>query len=154
MNINDRHTVARLYYYGTPLFILLDYLCGINVRVAVLDSLPLYKSFYYAFCIICGFGIYFSPRHSAYIALFESTTNFLMTILVVFIPYVQCIIQMEDVLNANWQFPDTLNVQRVMNLFIAGLISVYAIHASIRKLSTASTSTKQTSKHPTNSDVV
>ena len=44
MSTEAANTVPKLYYYITPLFILLDYVWGISIRAAVLDSMPLYKN--------------------------------------------------------------------------------------------------------------
>jgi hypothetical protein len=40
MSIRDRNSIARLYFYITPLFILADYFWGVSVRVSALDSWP------------------------------------------------------------------------------------------------------------------
>jgi len=42
MNRNPRISAARLYFYITPAFILLDYIFGINVRVSALETMPTY----------------------------------------------------------------------------------------------------------------
>jgi hypothetical protein len=134
MSIHSGHTIPRLYYYITPLFILLDYFGGINVRVAVLDSMPLYKNLYYGFCIFCAFGMYIRPRYSAVVALFESSIIFLMTVLGVFLPYVQVVMQGDDILNANWEAADAFTVPRITNLLLSGIIALFAFHGSLRTL--------------------
>ena len=88
MKKHKRHFIPKWYYYATPLFILLDYLLGINVRVSALDAMPIYKNAYYGFCIICALCIYIFPRYSPIVALFESAINILMMILLLFLPYV------------------------------------------------------------------
>ena len=70
MGLRGRISIASLYYYATPVFILLDYFGGVNVRVAVLDAMPLYKNLYYGFCILCGVGVYALPRLTPVVALF------------------------------------------------------------------------------------
>ena len=47
MSTYNRYFIAKWYYYATPLFILLDYFLGINVRVSALDAMPFYKYAYY-----------------------------------------------------------------------------------------------------------
>jgi len=69
MNIDFRNSFARWYFYITPLFILLDLIFGINVRVSALETMPLYKNLYYGFCILCGVCMYIIPRYSAVVAL-------------------------------------------------------------------------------------
>ena len=96
MSIGYRNSIARWYFYITPLFILLDYFGGVNVRVSALDSWPLYKNLYYGFCILCGICMYIVPRYSVVVALFESTINFMMIVLGIFVPYVQNILYVDD----------------------------------------------------------
>ena len=134
MRIKPRQTIPKLYYYITPLFILLDYLGGVNIRAAVLDSMPMYKNLYYGFCIFCAAGIYFRPRFSAVVALFESTIMVLMTVLSVFLPYVRILMQTDDVLNENWDITSAFTIPRIVNLILAGTIAIFAFHGSIRAL--------------------
>ncbi len=134
MNTDVRHSIAKLYYLITPVFVLLDYLGGINVRVAVLDSMLLYKNLYYGFCVICAVGIYAFPRCTPFVALFESTMNFLMTIMGLFLPYVQYIMHADDVLDADWEIISGLTYQRIVNLVLAGSVAILVFKGSIRAL--------------------
>lgn len=132
MSIDIRHTIVKLYYYITPAFILLDYLGGINVRVAVLDSMPLYKNLYYGFCILCALAMFFLHRYTAVIVLFESTAIFAMTVLGVFVPYIQVITHGDDILNSNWEGVDAFTIARIVNLLMAGAIAACAFRGSVR----------------------
>jgi hypothetical protein len=151
MSIHDKHVIPRWYYYSTPLFILLDYLGGINVRVSALDSLPLYKNAYYGLCIVCALSIYIFPKYSAVVALLESTINFMMVILLLLLPYVQFAMQ-EDILSTDWGSGSGLSVTRIVNLLVAGSIAALAIQTSSRKLSASSTQTEPASPHSPNPD--
>ena len=134
MKTDVRHYIARYYYFITPLFVLLDYLGGINVRVAVLDSMPLYKNLYYGSCVICAVGIYAFPRCTPFVALTESATNFTMTILSLFLPYIQYLTHAEDVLDMDWEIAGGLPYQRIANLVLAGFIAIFGFKASLRAL--------------------
>jgi hypothetical protein len=125
MNEPKRHTIPLVYYFITPGFILLDYLAGISVRVAVLDTWPTYKNLYYGFCIVCGVVIFAIPRVWALVTLLESTINFTMTILLAFVPYVK--MASEDALEADIPL---LTLHQAINLFLVGLIALYGIGAS------------------------
>ncbi len=121
MSISYRNSIARWYFYITPLFILLDYFGGVNVRVSALDSVPLYKNLYYGFCILCGICMYIIPRYSAVVALFESSINFMMIVLGIFLPYVQYILYVDDILNADFKAMEaSINAQSIVNLLIVG----------------------------------
>jgi len=149
MSTYDRHFIPRWYYYATPLFILLDYLAGINVRVAALDSLPLHKNAYYGFCIICALGISIFPKYSVVVVLLESTINFLMVILLLLLPYVR-FAMLEDILSTDWGSGSGFSVPRVINLLLAGFIAALAIQASSRKLAISSFPPEQTPNQDAN----
>jgi hypothetical protein len=134
MRSDVRNFIPKLYYAVTPLFILLDYVWHINVRVAVLDSEPLYKGLYYGFCILCGVAVYVVPRCSSVVALVESVIVFSMTVLSVFVPYVQVILQMDDILNADFQNVGILSVPYIVNLVLAGGMAALTFKKSLYEL--------------------
>ena len=131
MNGLVRYSIPRLYYLVTPAFILLDYFGGVNVRVAVLDGMPAYKSLYYGFCVLCGVAVYFLPEYSAIVALFESPVNLLITILGIVVPYFERLKQFDDILNTNWTPVPDFSTQYITNLLLAAGISSFAfLHAN------------------------
>ncbi|MBN2313457.1 MAG: hypothetical protein JXM79_05975 [Sedimentisphaerales bacterium] len=133
--INHRkHSITNLYYYITPLFILLDYLFGINIRVTVLDSMPHYKYVYYGFCIFCGVGMYILPRCTPIVALFESTLNILLVVLTVFLPYIKMVSQFDNILEADWQPMNVFTLPHIINLILAGTVATFAFYGSLRVL--------------------
>ena len=135
MSISYRNSIARWYFYITPLFILLDYFGGVNVRVSALDSVPLYKNLYYGFCILCGICMYIVPRYSAVVALFESSINFMMIVLGIFLPYVQNILYMDDILNADFKAMEaSLNAQSIVNLLIVGSCVILTFRKSVETI--------------------
>ncbi len=129
----NRYLIAKWYYYATPLFILLDYFLGINVRISALDAMPLYKYAYYGFCILCGVCIYIAPRYSPIVALLESVINYVLMILLLLMPYIRCLMQ-EDIIGEGWQNVESLSPEQITNLLIAAVVAAYAFRASIHKL--------------------
>ncbi|MCK5258737.1 MAG: hypothetical protein KAJ69_04390 [Thermoplasmatales archaeon] len=135
MSISYKNSIARWYFYLTPLFILLDYFGGVNVRVSALDSVPLYKNLYYGFCILCGICMYIIPRYSAVVALFESSINFMMIVLGIFLQYVQYILYVDDILNADFKAMEaSINAQSIVNLFIVGSCVILTFRKSIETI--------------------
>lgn len=128
------HLVPKLYYAVTPVFILLDYIWGINIRVAVLDNYPLYKGLYYGFCIFCGVLIFLVPRSSSIVTLIESITVIMMTVLGVVLPYIQAYRQALDITNADFENINIIHPQYIINLVLAGWIAVFTFHKSLREL--------------------
>ena len=146
-----RYFIPKWYYYATPLFILLDYVAGINIRVAALDAMPLYKNLYYGFCILCALCIYIFPKYSPIVALLESAINYVLMILLLVMPYIRCIMQ-EDILGQGWQTVEALNAEHILNLTFAGIVAVLAFRASIGRLHEDFTSAKQPPIPPPLSD--
>lgn len=134
MNIKARQMIPQFYYYITPLFILLDYVWGISVRVTVLDSMSMYKKLYYGFCILCGVFVYALPKLTPVVALFESSINFLMTVLAVFMPYIQFITKTDDFLTADLPTVAGFDTPHIINILLAGIIAIFGFHGSIHML--------------------
>jgi len=81
---NQRKTFITTVYYLTPVFILLDYVFGFNVRVAGLEHLGSYKYYYYIFCIICAVTIYRFDKYSLFVGFFESVVNLIILFIAIF----------------------------------------------------------------------
>ena len=137
MGFRGRFSIPSLYYYVTPVFVLLDYAWGVSIRVAVLDSAPLYKNLYSGFCVLCGVGVYALPRLTPVVALFESSINFLMTVLAVFLPYLRFITQTDDVLTAPLPTVAGVDAPHIANILLAGGIAVLGFHGSLRAIEQA-----------------
>jgi hypothetical protein len=134
MSNRGNNFVPKLYYAVTPVFMMLDYIWGINIRVAVLDNYPLYKGLYYVFCILCGVIIYLVPRGSAIVTLIESIIIIMMTVLGVLLPYVQAVTQAADIMNADFDNISIVHPQYIINLVLVGGIAVLSFHKSLREL--------------------
>ena len=135
MTIGAGHVIPRFYYYLTPLFILLDYFGVTNVRVAALDSMPVYKNLYYGFCIVCGIVVFFSPRCSLIVGLFESVINIIVTVVILFLPYIHFVKHADDILTIELPFAAGVEVQCIGNILIAGMIAVISFRGCIHELS-------------------
>ena len=148
MDFDFKNSFARWYFYITPLFILLDYILGINIRVSALETMPTYKILYYGFCILCGICMYIIPRYSAVVALLESSINIMMLVLGVFLPYTQTITAlMDDVLGADFTaLEESLKVQPMVNLFIVGSCLILTFRKSIETIAESFGFDKQASK--------
>ena len=64
-----------LYYAATVLFLLLDYLWSLNVRVAFLDGWPNWRIVYYVACFACFLAMRRWPAWTSTIAAAESLIN-------------------------------------------------------------------------------
>lgn len=64
--------MLRLYYAATAVFLLLDYVFGINIRLASLDAMPGWRAFYYVVCFACLGLMVWRPSWSLWVATTES----------------------------------------------------------------------------------
>ena len=81
-------TWIRRYYLLTALFIGLDALFGLNVRVSGLAA-PQLRYLYYGFCLLCALACYCQTRLSALIAIAENSVNLLILLPAVMLPPVR-----------------------------------------------------------------
>jgi hypothetical protein len=81
-----RRPLISLYYLGTPVFFLIDWLLGASVRVAALDGQPVLKYAYYLVCTIGGVAMLRRPAWADKFGLVESTFNILLLVLGVLTP--------------------------------------------------------------------
>lgn len=140
MDVSRRvgRAIPRLYYLVTPAFILLDYLAGINIRVAALDAMPVYKNLYYGLCVLCGVLVLVLPAASAVVAFVESTILIFLTVPAVFRPLVENVEQFAD-LDADWQAAQAFQLEGAMNLLMAAAIAVLAFRMSLAALAKSDT---------------
>ena len=133
INIDFRNSFARWYFYITPLFILLDYFLGLNIRVSALDSVPVYKNLYYGFCVLCGIGVFMAPGYSTIVALFESTINFIMLIVGFFLQYMQTVTSlMDDVTGSDFKaVENSLTAESMTNFAIVGFFLILTFRTSV-----------------------
>lgn len=68
------NNAIKLYYASTLLFVVLDYLMNINVRVAFLENWPSARLVYYAICFACLAVVIWRPAWSALVGAIESLT--------------------------------------------------------------------------------
>jgi hypothetical protein len=131
-NKDYKSSLVRWYFYITPLFIVLDYFWGFNIRISALDSEPTYKYLYYGFCILCGVLMYIFPNYSYITALFESSINIMMLILILILPYARIITTItEDPLGADFKaLQESFSVDSIINIFIL----VFFLQLSFRQI--------------------
>jgi hypothetical protein len=155
MNSEYRSYIARWYFYITPVFILLDYFLGVNVRVSALEGMPVYKNLYYGFCIFCGVIMFVFPRWSAVVAMFESSVNAFMIAFGIFVPYLRAItVLTDDVLNADWEaLGASLSFQSIVNFMIVGSCLILTFRVSNYRIAEAFGFKGKDSERPGKPDV-
>lgn len=80
---------VRSVYLSTPVFAVLDYVYGVNLRIPFLDALPGAKALYYAAALVCGIAMLRHPRWASTIGFAESVANISLLILTTGAAYLQ-----------------------------------------------------------------
>ena len=70
--LNSSQSVIRIYYLGTVVFLLLDVVLNINVRIAFLDNSPALRAAYYAAIFACMALILWRPGWTVIVTAVES----------------------------------------------------------------------------------
>ena len=79
--------------------------------------------------------MYIVPRYSVVVVLFESIINFSMIVLGIFLPYVQNVLYVDYILDADFKAMEaSLNVQSIVNLVIVGSFVVLTFHKSVQTI--------------------
>ena len=73
--------MLRIYYLGTAIFLLLDYLFGVNIRLASLDAFPGWRAVYYLVCFGCLGLMMWKPAWTLWVATTESLITLSMLII-------------------------------------------------------------------------
>lgn len=68
----SRQRLLQIYYVGTALFLVLDYVLSLNVRLAFLESQPLLKAAYYGALLACLVAVLLRPSWTLLIGAVES----------------------------------------------------------------------------------
>ena len=64
--------VLKIYYAATAIFLMLDYVLGVNVRLAFLTDWPGWRILYYVFCFGCFGVIVWRPALTTLVTTIES----------------------------------------------------------------------------------
>ena len=72
MSVITSAKMLRVYYAATLIFVILDYLMNINVRLAFLENWPETRALYYLLCFVCLAVMVWRPGWSLWIGTVES----------------------------------------------------------------------------------
>lgn len=122
---------ARLflaYYSATAVFLLLDYVAGINVRVAFLGDAPVWRLLYYLFCFGCLGLIVWRRNLGALVATIES----LITLVALIISTALRVLVVSDEMLEHGR--DFVSLNEIINFLIAGGIAYYSYWRGMQSL--------------------
>ncbi|MBT8087721.1 MAG: hypothetical protein KJO46_06770 [Gammaproteobacteria bacterium] len=116
----DTRRLLMPYYAATVLFLLLDYVAGINVRLAFLDDLPYARAGYYLVCFTCLGLMLWRPAWTELISAFES----LVTLVALIIGMgVRTLLVTDRMLEGT---ANLVTIEQLINFLLAGAIAYIA----------------------------
>jgi len=106
--------VFRIYYAATAVFLLLDYVFGINIRLASLEALPGWRAFYYLVCCGCLGLLMWRPAWSLWV----TTTESLITLSMLIVSMGVRVITVSDTMLSTGS--GLITTEEIINFVIAG----------------------------------
>ncbi len=133
----DRRRGIELFYLATPLFALVDWTAGANVRAVGLAEHPGWRAAWYVGCLGVGVLMHLRPRWSLPLGLLESSTNLLLLCLSFFLPY----FALADRILREEAVENPFTPAFVANLILASAVAVtsFQLYAGDRRLRVAAT---------------
>jgi hypothetical protein len=123
--------ILTSYYAATILFVLLDYVFGINVRLAFLDDNSGLRMAYYGFCLACFAMMVWRPAWAIVISAVESLITLVAIILHMAL---RTMIVTEQMIETG---QDYVTMSEIFNFMIAGGIAYVAWMRGMRELAKA-----------------
>lgn len=116
------------YYAASVIFLLLDYVADINIRVAFLEPWPAARAAYYGVCFACLGLMLWRPRWAVLIGSFESLVTLVALILSM---AVRVMIPGDAVVGGSAPF---VTLQEILNFLIAGSVAYLAWVKGLRAM--------------------
>ena len=117
-----------IYYAATLIFVVLDYLFGVNVRVAFLDPWPLARLVYYLVCFGCLAVTLWRPGWAALTAAIESLTAIVALTLAMAI---RIMIVTDEMIDHGTGF---VTQEQIFNYVISGTVACFAWYQALNTL--------------------
>jgi hypothetical protein len=121
-------SIIRAYYVATVLFLLLDLVLNINVRIAFLEPYPTMRACYYAVIFGCMALILWKPAWTITISAFESLVTLIALIMSMGI---RSMLITDAMLEGNAAF---ISGPEIINFVITGSIAYLAFQRGMKEL--------------------
>lgn len=118
----------ELYYAATIVFVLLDFVLGINLRAAFLEPYPMARLLYYAFCFACLALMLWQPRWAALIGGVESL---FALVTLTFAMMLRVMIVTDEMIESGTGF---VRFEEIVNYLIVGSIAYLSWARGIKSL--------------------
>ena len=117
--------LLRAYYIATPVFLVIELLSGISLRVPIFLTMPL-RCLYYGCCFACGTVCYLRPRATPTVALTESTIN----IFLIFLGFGTALIKGAFLVAETTTIPEVFTPKGIVNFIVVATVWVVSFYHS------------------------
>ncbi len=117
-----------VYYAATLVFLLLDYVAGINVRLSFLEALPAARAGYYGVCFLCFALMIWRPAWTVLISAFEGLVTIVALTLAI---GVRIFVISDEMIDTGRGF---VTPQEIWNYLLSGGAAYIAWFRGIRQL--------------------
>ena len=124
LSSNNSVRFIQSYYLATPLFFIIDWVLGVNIRLVIPGGEDILYYLYYALCFIAGFLALKSDLLAALIALLECSVNILLLLLGILWP----LLTIGDRIEAGAEVVYTFGMAELIHFAIAGSMLVLAFY--------------------------
>ncbi len=121
-------TVLLSYYGATLIFLLIDVVFGLSIRISFLDANYALKMAYYAFCIACFLMMVWKPKLTVLIGAAESLVTLIALIVVMGL---RVLVPTDQMLESG---VGVVTAPEIVNFMIAGGIAYVAWMSGIKNL--------------------
>jgi len=125
---NPTSRILVLYYAATAIFLLLDYVVGLNLRLAFLESWPVGRAAYYVFCFLCLALMIWRPAWTTLIGAFESLVTL---VALIFSMAIRTLVVTDQMIETGTGF---VTIEEIVNFMLAGSIAYLAWIKGISRL--------------------
>lgn len=126
--------LIAVYYLATPIFLVLDFALGFNVRTSFLDEAPLLKVLYYVLAFGCGAAVAKRPQQAGLIGLVESGANIALLVLGTGLTYLR---MLDDAASETVASQAAFGPPEVINLVLSATILAVSYIAAGSRVSRA-----------------
>jgi hypothetical protein len=116
------------YYAATALFVVLDVVLDINVRVAFLEPWPMLRLAYYGFCFACLAVTWWRPAWAAWIGTGESLA---VVVALIMSMGIRVMVPNDAILGENVSI---VTYQEIINFLLAGFMAYFAFVGGLQHL--------------------
>jgi len=120
--------VVKTYYFATPLFLILEFGFGFDLRVSSFIDDTAWRIVYYLFCFVCMGVILWRPAFTIGVGIVESSVNLIFLIVGAALRWMFPFTWITEDGNEVLRLEDPVTIMEVMNFLLVAIILILCFH--------------------------